>query len=376
MEEILKKTFLGELSKLSIDELIEIRDFINKNEDGEILNFHAKHEKNFKETNKLIRIVNAMSPQEYNDVVSKLRQPPSVSGKSGTLSVKNVKGNVETSAKTNFKNKNKDTSSGFIVREVAKANTVSRQKPNSNAEWQIQDPSTIGGNVFTQFFENNEGYSMHDPKGDGDCFFYVLEEALRGSGNDMNISQLRNLIAENADKIIETDHHRYNDSLYNIYKYDIEFDIKLKQRSIETTTNEKKNAQTETAIKRYDQFIEKHEHDLEILKLRIKNVNNINTFKNYIKSREFWADFDVIYLLYKLLNIKFILFSQETDNLIYCLGDINPDNDETKYILSAFTGDHYKLITYKDKKIFTFNELPEEIKIQYNRDCNNNDLDP
>ena len=75
-----------------------------------------------------------------------------------------------------------------------------------------------------------------------------------------------------------------------------------------------------------------------------------------------------------VLNVKLIILSsynyehRDYDNVLSC-GDMAPDSMEKKgafkpkyYIILDHTGNHYKLITYKQKQIFEFNDIPVKIK--------------
>ena len=104
------------------------------------------------------------------------------------------------------------------------------------------------------------------------------------------------------------------------------------------------------------------------------DISNVEEFKKYIKSNNFWADTWVISTIEILLNIKCILLSSDAydqddkDNVVHCnqltdrmlieKGEFNPDY----YIITDYNGYHYQLIRYGRKGIFTFNELPYDLK--------------
>ena len=106
----------------------------------------------------------------------------------------------------------------------------------------------------------------------------------------------------------------------------------------------------------------------------MKNVTSLQQFKALINTCCFWGDTWAISTLEKVLNTKFILLSEENyesgdiDNVLQC-GQLNDDSLKKKgsftpdyYIIMDYTGDHYKLITYGSKSLFTFSEVPESIK--------------
>jgi hypothetical protein len=170
---------------------------------------------------------------------------------------------------------------------------------------------------FTDFFNDNN-YRIYDPEGDGDCFFYVVEEAL--DNPSITVTSLRQFLSG-----------KINNDQLNIYLHD------------ENQTWMKNN-----------------------------NIKSLPDLKAHVlKIGGYYADEFAISEIEKEYNIKFIIFSEkdkETNVLIKCLNDVDIKKN-TMFILTSYTGIHYRLITYKNKKIFTFNELPEKIKTQYKNDC-------
>ena len=101
----------------------------------------------------------------------------------------------------------------------------------------------------------------------------------------------------------------------------------------------------------------------------MKNINTLEQFKNKIETSDFWAENWSIITLERILNIKFIILSSEAyfkrdlGNILQC--GVNEYGDEFTpefYIMVEYRGDHYKLIGYNKKRIFTFREIPYDIK--------------
>jgi predicted NAD-dependent protein-ADP-ribosyltransferase YbiA (DUF1768 family) len=110
----------------------------------------------------------------------------------------------------------------------------------------------------------------------------------------------------------------------------------------------------------------------------MEGVDSYEKFKGAIMKRDFWADTWAISTLERVLNIKLVLFSQQAfepaegapdlDGVILC-SEVSRELQERQtfapdyYILASYSGDHYRLISYKSRKIFQFREVPYDVKI-------------
>jgi len=106
----------------------------------------------------------------------------------------------------------------------------------------------------------------------------------------------------------------------------------------------------------------------------MKDIDTLEDFKKKITSCEFWGETWTLSTLERVLNIKFILLSNEAfkendlNNVLHCgqlndsilqsIGEFKPEY----YLMLDYNGSHYKLIGYKKKQILTFNEIPYDIK--------------
>ena len=144
-----------------------------------------------------------------------------------------------------------------------------------------------------------------------------------------------------------------------------------------------------TRIKEVDNQIKLSKKELKISFIELKNalknisefkfmksINSLEDFKTVVKSRNYWADSFAISLLEYTLNIKTIILSKkshlkkESDSLVSCsdmvLDEIEKNkNFKPKYfiiVIHDIDGNHYKLLTYKTKKIFSFYEIPFTIR--------------
>jgi predicted NAD-dependent protein-ADP-ribosyltransferase YbiA (DUF1768 family) len=241
-------------------------------------------------------------------------------------------------------------------------------------------------NTWIEKFTKNNNYKIIDNEGGGDCFFAVIRDSFKQIGKIITVEKIRALISKNA-----------SEDIFSLYRtmYLTHFDelqsIDKELASIKKTGNILKKringAQSvdihknlvdeakELLLKR-DELTSNKEITKETMKdfEYMKDIDTFEKFKEFILTRDFWADEWSISLLEHLLNVKFIILSQENfeegdlDSVMRCEVYNNAHMKEGEkfnpdyYIMTTHTGNHYTLISYKNKNIFKFKEIPYDIK--------------
>ena len=238
---------------------------------------------------------------------------------------------------------------------------------------------------WLQEFMQNGNYSIQNNEGGGDCFFSVIRDAFEQLGQATNVRFLREALArDETEKVFMNykDIYRSAESAYKEEKkqmdhFQQEYE-KYKKIISETINKSEQKTLTATAKKI------KANHDKVFLESKfskktltdnkfMKGVDTLAQFKDKVMTSDYWADESAISRLERVLNVKFILLS----NQAYKAGDLANvlncgEADERiqhatvfrpeYYIICDYSGIHYQLIKYKKKGIFTFTEIPYDIK--------------
>jgi predicted NAD-dependent protein-ADP-ribosyltransferase YbiA (DUF1768 family) len=240
-------------------------------------------------------------------------------------------------------------------------------------------------------FMKNNHYRIVDVEANGDCFFAVIREAYARIGHKTSVARLREIVANEVSES-QFDHYR---EMYFMFigalsgleaqmRDSVKSNSEYKKRINKTTVKSEREqllsgAKTNSdEYKRFSKEKEMLETDLHPFRF-MKGVDTFEDFKEALKKTSYWADETAISILEKKLNVKMIIFSEENykggdkNAVMKCIsgytseGDaiLNPDY----YIMAIHTGDHYKLITYKNAAVFRFSEIPYSVKILIVNKC-------
>jgi predicted NAD-dependent protein-ADP-ribosyltransferase YbiA (DUF1768 family) len=249
---------------------------------------------------------------------------------------------------------------------------------------------------WLQDFMKNPNYDIYDVEANGDCFFAVIREAFRQIGQNTTVDKLRALLAsEVTDDIFQENRRLYlaNLSKKNEYLNEIKTaekaiaDLKMRLKNTKTLSNkDESDAILKEAVRQKERIVEtkiflKEVQDLEDNYVGfMKTIDSLDKFREYIQTPAYWADAWAISTLEHLLNIKMIIFSEKAfsegahPSVMNC-GEVNINIEKkgsfapTYYIMTTYSGDHYRLISYKQKRILSFPEIPYDVKILIVNKC-------
>uniref|UniRef100_A0A6C0ATF6 OTU domain-containing protein n=1 Tax=viral metagenome TaxID=1070528 RepID=A0A6C0ATF6_9ZZZZ len=247
--------------------------------------------------------------------------------------------------------------------------------------------------VWMQKFMKNKNYDIIDNEGGGDCFFAVIRDAFKQIGKDTTVEKLRAALSKEATEELFTQ----NRTLYLSFlgelndKEKVLKDLKktmqvIKKRNKAAKTKPEQDTLLDEAkelLKLYKGATEEKAITKELMGEfdYMENIDSLEKFKEFMQTRDYWADTWAVSTMERILNIKMIILSEESydakdyDSVLRC-GQLNDADLERQgvfvpdfYIMTSYSGDHYKLVTYKEKHIFKYKEVPYDIKMLVLNKC-------
>lgn len=248
----------------------------------------------------------------------------------------------------------------------------------ANSEW------------INQFLKNNH-FGVIDNDGGGDCFFASIRDAFEMEGKSTTIRKLRAIVSKKATDDIFMQYKSIYQSMVGELNTkernmkDLRKTGKLLKSQHDSVTdkiegqNILNNAKQNLSNYQKEELEKSEIEDLLDEFIFMQDIDTFEKFKNIIKTSEFWADTWAITTIEESLKIKVIILSEEAyysgdlDSVMLC-GQNNSDKDLINstpeyYVMVSYTGNHYRLITYKEKGLLKFSEIPYDIKMLIVNKC-------
>uniref|UniRef100_A0A6C0D475 OTU domain-containing protein n=1 Tax=viral metagenome TaxID=1070528 RepID=A0A6C0D475_9ZZZZ len=246
---------------------------------------------------------------------------------------------------------------------------------------------------WIQQFMKNKNYDIIDNEGGGDCFFAVIRDAYKQIGKETTVEKLRALLSREAtEETFKNKRELYLNFLGELNNKELV--MKNLKSTMQETKKRNKMAKTkqenDELLKEADKLVKLYKNASEekraIQQLMnefsdIADVDSLEKFKEFIQTRDFWADTWAVSTMERLLNIKIIILSEESysakdyNSVMQC-GQLNDSELERQgnfvpdfYIMTSYSGMHYTLITYKDKHILNYKEIPYDVKMLVINKC-------
>ena len=261
------------------------------------------------------------------------------------------------------------------TQKIAEENVAKFEKPSSNhtAAW-------------LQTIMHNNHYETHENDGKNDSLFMVVRDAFLQIGQSTTVAKLRQKLAPEATQelfddytsqykmssetlLVETKHAKVLQTEYVKHETMIKSTISASEQQSLITSAKHVAEQHRVAISKAKAAREML-NDFKFM----KGVGTLDALRKKIQSTDYPGDSWTISTLERILNIKLVVLSsdyvkKDANNMMQCgtvidtaiksRGSFAPEF----YILTECTADmHYRLISYKGKRIFAYAEVPYDIK--------------
>jgi predicted NAD-dependent protein-ADP-ribosyltransferase YbiA (DUF1768 family) len=277
---------------------------------------------------------------------------------------------------------------------------IDKDRPNANtlveetepiADELRKDYRESAKNTWIEKHMKNNYYRIREVPGDGDCYFTCIRTAFEQIGRKTTVDKMRAILANEVTDELFQDLRNFYLHYEKIIK-GIQSKMNGIQRSLKTL---KKDAE-KMVDKRPELIAKAKQYAEEFEQLRkertaverqrneeigyMKDIDTLDKYRAYVRTQSYWADEWAISTLERILNFKTIILSKESfdegsvDNVMKC-GEANAELVKRGtftpefYVMVSHTGNHYDLITYRDKYIFQFTEIPFDIKMLILNKC-------
>jgi len=233
---------------------------------------------------------------------------------------------------------------------------------------------------WIQKFMRNRDYAIVEVESNGDCFFATVRDAFASIGRITDVAALRSLVAKAATESMLREYIQ----IYTQFKqHDEQSKTELRELKSEIDNAKTDVKKANALIENYNKKVVVYKHQKKVnagIMSEFKYMEQIKTledFRAFILTPNFWADAEVIALLEKELRFKAIILGEESfidgsrDSVMQCGGGWSKAEriEPEFYVITTYSGNHYRLVSYLGARIFTFREIPYDIKTLIMHKC-------
>ena len=233
-------------------------------------------------------------------------------------------------------------------------------------------------NEWIERFMKNNKYAIHPST---DCIFSVIRDAFEQIGQITTVEKLREIL---ADEVTDDIYQKYRNS-YLVIDGEIH-DGERQIKTLQASLKELKKRVKKVSDKADHQSIVKQAKEYDAKSKSIKQMNDsyrllskqqfgfvaeLDTFAKFqecIRTAGCCIDRWAFHLLERKLNIKLILLSESAfsndshDSVLEC-GTVDELRSPNFYIIVSHKNSKYKLVSYMNKRILTYSEIPYDVRI-------------
>jgi predicted NAD-dependent protein-ADP-ribosyltransferase YbiA (DUF1768 family) len=293
---------------------------------------------------------------------------------------------VKTKSKTKTASKKSIFSADIHKKQIATLPEETKEDATANRKAYNLAPSD---DWIVKLMKNNS-YKIHDTN---NCLFDVVVKAFSEIGEHITVDQLRELLAEEVtedifenecklrieydniqnetERTLESSRRTLNLLKKRIKTSDINVDEK--RRIIEEAKKTKQTiADLSQQSRDYAGFVKRN---LSPNFNELQGINNVEKYKEFVRSHKYCAERWSIIALEHILNVKFIILSEDAykDQAYDSVLDCGKDDERTFapnfYIIVSLSRYMYNIISYKDKKLLMYREIPYDIKMMIINKC-------
>jgi len=238
-------------------------------------------------------------------------------------------------------------------------------------------------NEWIERYMKNNKYAIHPGS---DCIFSVVRDAFAQIGQMITVEKLRDVLAgELTDEVYQ----KYRGALLTIESeiHDGERRIKTLHASLKELKKRVKKVSDKTDHELIIQQAKRQDADMKSIKQLnetykklakdqfgfVENLDTFEKFQDCIRTTGCCVDKWAFQLLERKLNIKLIMLSESAfsddshDSVLEC-GASGP-RAPNFYIIVARKGSRYRLVSYMEKRILTYREIPYDVRMLIVNKC-------